>query len=411
MSTVVGNLELSSDQVASRLAELVAEIKGSKFNSFNARLIELLDQLGSDIRSGKNLNGWHRLDLEDVVESMVSQRWYSRWVVRFGMLIPIGLNWWSIREATSAYSLLSQDQLIEKSFLFWWVQGMDGKLGWYETLPNVAMATVIIIAVLGAAGLLVGWPQQRLLRKLSDNLLAAQFHIGRRVAFSPEEIRGAVSLLLSEMLEAGTTLKENSEQSLEISERISEQFDSLKEFVSAQTELVGGELKTAVIASTNASKELVKTVEGNQELVSSLSVGSQALKDSITPIKEMILGASDLATSSETAAETLKTMVEDVPNSFSEPLGLMMSAVELLLEGTAAVMNQMEGLESLSAVVGNGDDANEIKTLLKKLVSSSEEIAKGRGDISSTVNNFSQDLQPLLESIESLKRAIDRWEK
>ena len=124
----------------------------------------------------------------------------------------------------------------------------------------------------------------------------------------------------------------------------------------------------------------------------------------------MILGASDLATSSEIAAKALKTMVEDVPNSFIEPLGLMMSAVELLTEGTAAVMNQMEGLESLSAVVGNGDDANEIKILLEKLISSSGEIAKERGDIRNTVDNLSQDLRLLLESIDSLKRAIDRRE-
>jgi hypothetical protein len=411
MSTVVGNFELTSEEVADQLALFVTDFKQSRLSGGNTRLTNLLDQLGSDIRSGKNLNGWHRLDLEDVVESMVTPRWYSRWVVRFGMLLPIGLNWWSIREATSAYSLLRQDQLSEKSFLFWWVQGMDGKLWWWEKLPNVAMLTVAIIAALSFAGLIVGWPQQRLLRRLSDSLLVAQFHIGRRVAFSPEEIRGAVSLLLAEMLEAGTTLRENSEQSLEISERITEQFDSLKEFVSDQTDLVGGELKTAVVASTNAAKELVKTVEGNQALVDTLSAGSQALKESITPIREMILGAGDLATSSESAAKTLKTMVEDVPNSFIEPLGLMMSAVELLTEGTAAVMNQMEGLESLSAIVGNGDDANEIKILLEKLISSSEEIAKERGDIRDTVDNFSQDLRLLLESIDSLKRAIDRWEK
>jgi methyl-accepting chemotaxis protein len=185
----------------------------------------------------------------------------------------------------------------------------------------------------------------------------------------------------------------------------------LKEFVSVQTDLVGGKLKTAVDASTKTAYELVKTVEGNKALVDSLSAGSQALNESITPIREMIVGASDLAHSSVSAAETLKTMVEDVPNSFTEPLGLMMSAVELLTEGTAAVMNQMNGLESLSASIGNGEEANEIKILLEKLVSSSEEIAKGRVDISETVFNFSQDLRPLIESIESLKRAIDRWEK
>ena len=411
MSTGVGNFELNSEQVADQLALLVTDFKQSRLSRGNTRLTDLLDQLGSDIRSGKNLNGWHRLDLEEVAESMVTPRWYSRWVVRFGMLLPIGLNWWSIREATSAYSLLRQDQLSEKSFLFWWVQGMDGKLAWWEKLPNVAMATVFIIAALSVAGLIVGWPQQRLLRRLSDNLLVAQFHVGSRVAFSPEEIRGAVSSLLAEMLEAGTTLRENSEQSLEISERISEQFDSLKEFVSVQTDLVGGKLKTAVDASTKTAYELVKTVEGNKALVDSLSAGSQALNESITPIREMIVGASDLAHSSVSAAETLKTMVEDVPNSFTEPLGLMMSAVELLTEGTAAVMNQMNGLESLSASIGNGEEANEIKILLEKLVSSSEEIAKGRVDISETVFNFSQDLRPLIESIESLKRAIDRWEK
>ncbi len=407
MSTVSINFELTSKQVADQLEQMADEIKGR----VNARLSNLIDQLVSDIRTGKNLDGWHRFDLADVAESMMTQKWYSRVVVRFGMLIPIGLNWWSIRQATTAYSQLRQDQLSDKSFLFWWVQGMDGKLTWLETLPNIAFVTVLIIAAMGFAGLLVGWPQQKLRQRVNDSLLVAQFHIGKHVAFSPEEIRGAVSLLLSEMLEAGTTLKENSEQSLEISQRISEQFDSLKEFVSAQPELVGGELKTAVIASTNASKKLVKTVEGNQELVSSLSVGSQALKDSITPIKEMILGASDLATSSESAAETLKIMVEDVPNSFIEPLGLMMSAVELLAEGTSAVMNQMEGLESLTAVISSGKEANEIKVLLQELVSATENIARGHLNMSKIVQSFPRDLEPLRESVESLARTIERWEK
>jgi len=411
MSTVVANFELTSEQVANQLEELATSIMESKLARVNGRLLDLIDQLVSDIRSEKNLNGWHRLDLEDVVESMMTPKWYSRFVVRFGMLLPIGLNWWSIRQATSAYSQLREDQLSTKSFLFWWVQGMDGNLAWYETLPNVAMGTVIIITAMGLAGLLVGWPQQRLRRRINDNLLVAQFHIGRHVAFSPEEIRGAVSLLLSEMLAAGTTLSKNSEQSLEVSARMSNQFDSLREFVSAQTDLVNGELKTAVVASTKASKDLVKTVIVSQALLSSLNVGSQALKDSITPINEMMRGASDLAISSENAAETLKTMVEDVPSAFTEPLGLMMSAVELLAEGTAAVMNQMESLESLTAVVSHGSEATEIKSLLRALVSASENIAVAQGDMNKVVNNFSQDLQPLLESIESLKNTIGRWNR
>lgn len=409
MGTIATNTAITPANLVAQLETLAQTLRESLFVTGGDRVADWISQLATDIRSGKNLDGWHRLDLDDVVEAMITPKWYSRLVVRFGMLLPIGFNWWSIREATSAYSQLSSDQLSQKSFLFWWIQGMDGKLGWYETLPNVAMATVVVISILGVAGLIFGLPQQKLRQEISDHMLAAQVHIGQHVAFTPEEIRGAVSLLLSEMLTAGETLSKNSKEGLEISERISDQFDSLKEFVSAQTVLVGGELKTAVVATTSASNALVKTVEANQAVVASLNLGSQALKDSITPISEMIRGASGLAISSEGAAETLRTMVENVPDAFNEPLGLMMSAVELLAEGTAAAMNQMEGLESLTAVVSNGIEANEVKVLLQKLVSATENIARVQVDMSEGVDNFSQDLRPLLESIESLKQTIDRW--
>ena len=381
--------------LAIRLRALASNFEKKGFWSSKYRVADLMKELADDIENNKNLDGWNRLNLPEEVEAMIEPAWYMRLVVRFGMFIPIVLSWWSIRQATSAYAKLSSNDLSNNSFLYWWVQGMQGRLSWFERLPNAALLTAGSIAVLGLTGLFAGVPLARIRKDINREMQKAQIYIGQHAAFSPDEIRGAVSLLLSEMLSAGYALDKSSTEGLKVIEKVSEQFEILRAYVADQSKLVGGELKTSVESSTSASNALMKSVESSREASVALGVSSQSLKDSITPINEMIRSANSLATSSLTASSTLRDMVESVPGAFHDPIGGMISAGEFLADAVAEMARQMGSLESLFAAVGHTRGAAEIQGLLMRIEAASASVAAGQ-------NNFSD----LLVGIEAASTSV-----
>ena len=378
-----------------RLRDLASSFERKGFWSSKYRVADLMKELADDIESNKNLDGWNRLNLPEEVEAMIEPAWYMRLVVRFGMFVPIAVSWWSIRQATSAYAKLSSDDLTNNSFLYWWVQGMQGQLSWIERLPNAALFTAGTIVILGLTGLFAGVPRARIRKDINREMQKAQIYIGQHAAFSPDEIRGSVSLLLAEMLTAGNTLKKTTTQSLKVIEKVSEQFEILRAYVADQSKLVGGELKTSVESSTSASNALMKSVESSREATVALGVSSQSLKDSITPINEMIRSANSLATSSLTASTTLRDMVESVPGAFHDPIGGMISAGEFLADAVAEMARQMGSLESLFAAVGHTRGAAEIQGLLMRIEAASASVAAGQ-------NNFSD----LLVGIEAASTSV-----
>ena len=107
--------------LAIRLRALASNFEKKGFWSSKYRVADLMKELADDIENNKNLDGWNRLNLPEEVEAMIEPAWYMRLVVRFGMFIPIVLSWWSIRQATSAYAMLSSNELSNNSFLYWWV--------------------------------------------------------------------------------------------------------------------------------------------------------------------------------------------------------------------------------------------------------------------------------------------------
>ena len=400
-TTEVGNGETAgavhviAHSLPQRLRDLASSFEKKGFWSSKYRVADLMNELADDIENNKNLDGWNRLNLPEEVEAMIEPAWYMRLVVRFGMFIPIVLSWWSIRQATSAYAKLSSNDLSDNSFLYWWVQGMQGRLLWFERLPNAALLTAGSIAILGLTGLFAGVPLARLRKDINREMQKAQIYIGQHAAFSPEEIRGAVSLLLAEMLTAGNTLRKSSTEGLKVIEKVSEQFETLRAYVADQSKLVGGELKTSVESSTSASNALMKSVESSREASVALGVSSQSLKDSITPINEMIRSANSLATSSLSASETLRDMVQSVPVAFHDPIGGMISAGEFLADAVAEMARQMGSLESLFAAVGHTRGAAEIQGLLMRIETASASVAAGQ-------NNFSD----LLMGIEAASTSV-----
>ncbi len=398
----VGEVHVIDDSLPQRLRDLASKFEKKGFWSSKYRVSDLMMELAGDIENNKNLDGWNRLNLPEEVEAMLEPAWYMRLVVRFGMFIPIVLSWWSIREATSAYATLSSNELSNNSFLYWWVQGMQGRLLWFERLPNAALLTAGVIFALGLLGLFAGFPVARIRKDINREMQKAQVYIGQHAAFSPDEIRGAVSHLLKEMLTAGEALDKSSMEGLKVIETVSQQFEILRAYVADQSKLVGGELKTSVESLTSTSNTLMKLVESSSQATMALGVSSQSLKDSITPIDEMIRSANSLATSSLAASSTLREMVESVPGAFHDPIGGMISAGEFLAHAVAEISKQMGSLESLFAAVGHTRGAAEIQGLLERIEAVSKSVAAGQDNLSNQTSGWRRDSQSLQEDLSLL---------
>jgi hypothetical protein len=311
-------------------------------------------------------------------------------------------------EASRAYGKLSDDLKSSESFLSLWVSGMDGQIRSIEKLPNAALVTFLSIAFIGLLGLISGLPQSRLRKNLNRLMQKTQVYVGQNAAFTPDEIRGSVSQLLSEMLDAGKALEKSSTESLAVIKDLSEQVDNLKTYVEAQTNLVGGDLKASINSTNSASAALVKSLDASQALANALQSSSGDLRNSLAPINQMIDGANNLAKSSVAASTTLRDMVQSVPEAFHEPIGAMISAGEYLGEVVAELTRQMATMESLFASVGHARGALEIQDLLRRIENSTIGVANGQIEFGAQINDLGQDFKAMQEGTFQLVTAMDR---
>jgi hypothetical protein len=404
----MGNMGILGTDISGQLREFAKEFPKDGISASKFRVGEFLDELASDIDTDSNLDGWNRLNLAEEVDTMMDPEWYSRLIMRFGMLVPIAFSWWSIREASRAYGDLSASRKYQESFLSLWVSGMDGGIREFERLPNAALVTFVTIAVIGFLGLVSGLPQSRLRKNLNRLMQKTQVYIGQNAAFTPDEIRGSVSQLLSEMILAGSALEKTSNESLSVIKDLSEQVDNLKKYVEAQTNLVGGELKATILSTNTASSALVKSLDASQALANALQSSSGDLRNALTPINQMIDGANNLASSSVAASTTLRDMVQSVPESFHEPIGAMISAGEYLGEVVAELTRQMATMEPLFASIGHARGALEIQDLLRRIENSTIEVANGQVEFGAQIKGIGQDFRAMQEGTFQLVSAMDR---
>jgi hypothetical protein len=395
-------------EIASQLREFASEFPKEGIGATKYRVGEFLEELASDIDASRNLDGWNRLNLAEEVDTMMDPEWYSRLIIRFGMFVPIAFSWWSIREASRAYGDLSASRKYQESFLSLWVNGMDGGIREFENLPNAALLTFVSIAVIGFLGLISGLPQSRLRKNLNRLMQKTQVYIGQNAVFTPDEIRGSVSQLLSEMILAGSALEKTSNESLSVIKDLSEQVDNLKNYVEAQTNLVGGELKATILSTNSASTALVKSLDASQALANALQSSSGDLRNSLAPINQMIDGANNLAASSVSASTTLRDMVQSVPESFHEPIGAMISAGEYLGEVVAELTRQMATMEPLFASIGHARGALEIQDLLRQIENSTIGVANGQVEFGAQIKGLGQDFRAIQEGTFQLVSAMDR---
>ncbi len=333
-----------------------------------------VEKLASDIESTRNLDGWTHIDIVAEAESQLHVDWYNRWVGRVGLLFPIAWGWWSISSAAEAYGELRNDQLQSNSFLWWWIEGMDGRLWTYHRLTFAALITVVVLVVLALLGATSGMWAARIRRRLWPLLVQSQIHVSQRSAITPDELRGAVSFTLREIQEATREMSILVGSLREIGSSLKGEHENLKQYVKLQTDLVGSGLSDATTKLGGASEKLAESLDVVKASSASLSAAVSALPSLVSPAREIGDAAVQVTENVANLSTSLKQIANDIPESLHEPIGNTLSASQLLVDAVqladkrlARLLNSIETNEMSVALDRLGKDIHELGEDVKKL--------------------------------------------
>ena len=333
-----------------------------------------IEKLASDIETPQNLDGWTRIDIVAEAESQLQADWYNRWVGRVGLLFPIAWGWSSIWSAADAYGELRNDQLQSNSFLWWWIEGMDGRLATFHRLPYAALITVAALILIALLGAINGLWAAHVRRKLWPLLVQAQIFVAQRSAITPDELRGAVSSTLRELQEATREMSVLVGTLGDIGASLKGEHDNLKQYVKSQTELVGGELSTASTRLSGASEKLAKSLDVMKASTSNLYGAVNALPNLVSPAEEIGKAAVRVTEVAQNLSISLKELVTEIPESLHEPIGNTLSASQLLVDAVQLAEKRLAQLLKLietnamsSALVGLASDIRDLRAGLATL--------------------------------------------
>ena len=333
-----------------------------------------VEKLASDIESPRNLDGWTHIDIVAEAESHLHADWYNRWVGRVGLLFPIAWGWWSISSAAEAYGELRNDQLQSNSFLWWWIEGMDGRLGTYHRLTYAALITVVVLLVLALLGAMSGMWAAHIRRRLWPLLVQSQIHVAQRSAITPDELRGAVSSTLREIQEATREMSTLVGTLREIGSSLKGEHENLKQYVKSQTDLVGGGLSEATTKLSGASEKLAKSLDVVKTSTANLSATVSALPNIVNPAETISKAAVRVTEVTEKLSSSLRDLTSEIPESLHEPIGntlaasqLLADAVQLAEKRLAQLLKSIETNVMSSALDGLGKDIHDLGEDVKKL--------------------------------------------
>jgi len=333
-----------------------------------------VEKLASDIESPRNLDGWTHIDIVAEAESHLHADWYNRWVGRVGLLFPIAWGWWSISSAAEAYGELRNDQLQSNSFLWWWIEGMDGRLGTYHRLTYAALITVVVLLVLALLGAMSGMWAAHIRRRLWPLLVQSQIHVAQRSAITPDELRGAVSSTLREIQEATREMSTLVGTLREIGSSLKGEHENLKQYVRSQTDLVGGGLSEATTKLSGASEKLAKSLDVVKTSTANLSATVSALPSIVNPAETISKAAVRVTEVTEKLSSSLRDLTSEIPESLHEPIGntlaasqLLADAVQLAEKRLAQLLKSIETNAMSSALDGLGKDIHDLGEDVKKL--------------------------------------------
>lgn len=348
----------------------------SRRNSGPTPLAQMVSSLADSIRSGNNLDGWNRLDLVSEAEGRLESQWYNRWVGRFLLLAPVAWGWSSIWSASKAYGELRNDQLQSNSFLFWWIEGMDGRLGFYHQLPGAALITVILIGIIGIAGFVSGRRNSRRFADLWPLLIQAQVHIGQRVTLTPDELRGAVSQTLRQISDATQEIKSLMGTLGTLGTSILGEHAKLERYVSDQTSLVGGALADSVKLVGLAARNLGENLKEIKDAVSDLKSATNSIVDLKVPAQQISESVSQVVREVDALVNGLTGLSQVLPTALDGPIGNVLGASELLAE---VITRTTEHLTPLISELPNspiGQFTESIERLRKELDSLRETVQR-----------------------------------
>lgn len=333
-----------------------------------------IEKLASDIELPRNLDGWTHIDIVAEAESHLNADWYNRWVGRVGLLFPIAWGWWSISSAAAAYGELRNDQLQSNSFLWWWIEGMDGRLETYHRLTYTALITVVVLLLLALLGAMSGIWAAYIRRRLWPLLVQSQIHVAQRSAITPDELRGAVSSTLREIKEATHEMSTLVGALREIGSSLKGEHENLKQYVKSQTDLVGGDLSEATMKLGGASEKLAKSLDVVKASSANLSAAVNAIPNLISPAQEIGKAAVQVTEIAASLSKSLKQLADDIPESLHEPIGNTLSASQLLADAVQLAEKRLAPLLKLvetdslsSSLDGLANDVHDLREGMKLL--------------------------------------------
>lgn len=333
-----------------------------------------IEKLASDIELPRNLDGWTHIDIVAEAESHLNADWYNRWVGRVGLLFPIAWGWWSISSAAAAYGELRNDQLQSNSFLWWWIEGMDGRLETYHRLTYTALITVVVLLLLALLGAMSGIWAAYIRRRLWPLLVQSQIHVAQRSAITPDELRGAVSSTLREIKEATHEMSTLLGALREIGSSLKGEHENLKQYVKSQTDLVGGDLSEATMKLGGASEKLAKSLDVVKASSANLSAAVNAIPNLISPAQEIGKSAVQVTEIAASLSKSLKQLADDIPESLHEPIGNTLSASQLLADAVQLAEKRLAPLLKLvetdslsSSLDGLANDVHDLREGMKLL--------------------------------------------
>lgn len=368
MGSIVWDLVDSQVELTKALQSEAVRIKRPR------ALRPFIEKLASDIELPRNLDGWTHIDIVAEAESHLNADWYNRWVGRVGLLFPIAWGWWSISSAAAAYGELRNDQLQSNSFLWWWIEGMDGRLETYHRLTYTALITVVVLLLLALLGAMSGIWAAYIRRRLWPLLVQSQIHVAQRSAITPDELRGAVSSTLREIKEATHEMSTLVGALREIGSSLKGEHENLKQYVKSQTDLVGGDLSEATMKLGGASEKLAKSLDVVKASSANLSAAVRAIPNLISPAQEIGKAAVQVTEIAASLSKSLKQLADDIPESLHEPIGNTLSASQLLADAVQLAEKRLAPLLKLvetdslsSSLDGLTNDVHDLREGMKLL--------------------------------------------
>jgi hypothetical protein len=129
----------------------------------------VIDELMNDIRDGRDLQSWARVDFERLIPFRAESPRLLH-IVRSGFLfLPILLTWLALSQVIGPFALYLQNKQASANFLWFWQQNPDGAFSELWKLSHVALTDAAILAFLLVLAMRIAWWENSRAEQLEMN--------------------------------------------------------------------------------------------------------------------------------------------------------------------------------------------------------------------------------------------------